>query len=384
MIAPLTGVTALELGTMITASLAGMMLADLGAEVTKVERPGEGDPFRSFQGSLYSPQFLAYNRNKRSVVLDLQSKEGRDEVLRRVETADVLLDNYRPGVLGRLGLAPDVLRSRNPQLVHCSITGFGDSGPYRHRPSYDTIGSALSGIASITIDPDNPTFPGPTVVDNVTGMYAAFGILSALLEREKSGKGRRLEVNMLEAGAAFIPDAFMRYEMLGHVSGHLTRVAVSQAYVVRCRDGKLLALHISSQTKFWENLLQVTGSAELAADSRYKARMDRIANYQALSKELNDLFGRRNRSEWIQDLEKFDIPFAPVKNVQEVMEDEQFKSLGSFKDLQLPDGRSVRLMQSPMTFDGQRPDPWRAAPQLGEHTAQCTNSQSPDVDRRPV
>lgn len=383
MVTPLAGITVLELGTMITASLAGMMLADLGAEVIKVERPPDGDPFRSFEGSLYSPHFVAFNRNKRSVMLDLQTVEGRSELLRMVDTADVLLDNYRPGVLERLGLTAAVLKARNPRLVHCSITGFGEAGPYRNRPSYDTVGSALSGIASMTIDADSASFPGPTVSDNVTGMYAAFGIVSALFERGHTGTGRRLEINMLEASAAFIPDAFMRYEMRGTLSGPLTRMSASQGYVVVCRDRKLLAIHLSSQPKFWSNLLEVIGSAELAADSRYKTRMERIANYRQLSADLNDHFGRRDRSEWLQRLEKIDIPFAPVQNVQEVMQDLQLNSLGSFRKLQLPDGRSIRSMQFPMRFDGERATPWSAPPQLGEHTAQYVKSQSPNNEVAP-
>ena len=196
---PLDGILVIELGTMITAPLAGMMLADLGARVIKVEHPKGGDPFRAYRGDLYSPHFSAYNRNKESIQLDLQSEAGQDKLHRLLRQADVLLDNYRPGVLDRLRLDDATLEQLNPRLVRCSITGFGDSGPYRDRPAYDSVGIAMSGLASLLVDPEEPNAAGPTIADNVTGMYACYGILGALVSRGKTGKGARISTNMLEA-----------------------------------------------------------------------------------------------------------------------------------------------------------------------------------------
>jgi crotonobetainyl-CoA:carnitine CoA-transferase CaiB-like acyl-CoA transferase len=188
----LRGVRVVELGTMITAPLAGMMLADLGADVIKIERPDGGDPFRSFRGGLYSPHFIAFNRNKRSVTLDLQTETGKASLLALLREADVLLDNYRPGVMDRLGFSAETIRTEYPKLIWCSITGFGPAGPYANRPAYDAVAGALSGLASVTLDPEKPAASGPTIADNVTGMYAAYGILGALYEREKTGRGRRI------------------------------------------------------------------------------------------------------------------------------------------------------------------------------------------------
>ena len=179
----LKGVRVVELSTMITAPLAGMMLADLGAEVIKVEHPEGGDPFRSFRGGHYSPHFTAYNRGKRSIKLDLRKDEGRAVLLKLIGRADILLENYRAGVMERLGLATGTLSAANPKLIHCSITGFGATGPYSERPAYDSVGLALSGIASLFLDPQNPQANGPTIPDNVTGMYACYGVLGALDER---------------------------------------------------------------------------------------------------------------------------------------------------------------------------------------------------------
>lgn len=356
---------------MITAPLAGMMLADMGADVVKVERP-EGDPFRSFDGGLYSPHFAAFNRNKRSVTADLQTEEGRRLVKTLVASSDVLLDNFRPGVLERLALDPETLRAVNPRLVHCSITGFGDTGPYVGRPAYDTVGQALSGIAGLSIDQDKPVFSGTTISDNVTGMYACYAILAVLVERGHAGVGRRLEINMLEASSAFMPDAFMNFEMLGLRNDPLTRVAFSQAFVVKCGDGRLLALHLSSQSKFWQGLVDAIGKPALASDPRFALREDRIRNYQVLSDVLNEEFSARDRQEWLERLTVEDVPSAPVQSIDEVLADPQMGALRGFRELALPDGRVVRAIQEPVLIDGCRLQAWRAAPVLGEHTSAVT------------
>lgn len=176
----LSGVRVLDLGSFITAPLAAMMLGDFGADVIKVERP-EGDPFRRAGGTHYGATFLAFNRNKRSVVLDFSQKEDREALFKLVESADVLIDNYRSAALVKLGLAPDVIMARNARLIHCSITGFGAEGPYAERPAFDSVGQALSGIASMLIDPKDPRAFGPTISDNVTGMYAAYAVLGRFM-----------------------------------------------------------------------------------------------------------------------------------------------------------------------------------------------------------
>ena len=175
----LTGVRVVELSTVITAPLTGLMLADLGADVIKVEPP-QGDPFRSFRGGQYSPNFVAYNRGKRSIQLDLRTEAGRSVMLRLLAGADILLENYRPGIMEKFGLTDDVLSAANPRLIHCSITGFGASGPYSARPAYDNVAVALSGILSLQLDPEHPQSSGPTIADNATGMFACYGILGAL------------------------------------------------------------------------------------------------------------------------------------------------------------------------------------------------------------
>lgn len=367
MTAVLKGVSVVDLGTMITAPLAAMMLADLGADVIKVEHPQGGDPFRSFRGGLYSPHFVAYNRGKRSIKLDLRSEDGRNVVLKLIARADVLTENYRSGVMDRLGLTRDVLQATNPHLIHCSITGFGTSGPYSARPAYDMVGQALSGIASLFLDPERPETAGPTIPDNATGMYACYGILGALFERERTGRGHRIEVNMMEASIAFIPDHFANHTKLGIVNERLTRVASSHSFAFRCGDGKLLAVHLSSQPKFWEAFCGVLERPDLMQDERFKTRDLRIRNYSELCRVLSEAVAKRPRADWMRLLEAADVPFAPIQTIAEVIDDPQVKHLQTFYEERHPtEGRNLGIYR-PVLIDGTR-DAVAPAPALGEHT----------------
>ena len=364
----LDGILVIELGTMITAPLAGMMLADLGARVIKVEHPNGGDPFRAYRGDLYSPHFAAYNRNKESVQLDLQSATGQDALHKLIARADVLLDNYRPGVLERLRLDDDTLAKLNPGLVRCSITGFGSDGPYRDRPAYDAVGIALSGLASLMLDPAAPHATGPTITDNVTGMYACNGILGALVSKAKTGKGSRVEVNMLESSIAFIPDTFANFTQLGIVAEPYTRVATSQSYALLCADRRMIAVHLSSPDKFWRGLLSAIGRPELANDERFRTRDARVVHYEALKAELAKEFLELPRAEWCRRLESEDVPFAPIWNVPEVLADPQVTHLQTFYQMQHEKVGDITGIHRPILIDGERGPNRMAAPVLGEHT----------------
>ena len=364
----LKGVRVVDLGTMITAPLAAMMLADLGADVIKVEHPEGGDPFRSFRGGHYSPHFFAYNRGKRGIKLDLRQEAGREVLHKLIAQADILMENYRAGVMDRLGFGRDVLMELNPRLIHCSITGFGATGPYSARPAYDSVGLALSGISSLLLDPEKPQVCGPTIPDNATGMFACYGVLGALYERERTGKGRLVELNMIEAAISFIPDPFANYTLLGIDNNPLTRVASSHSFAVPCADGKLLAIHLSSQTKFWEGLLRAIGRMDLNYDPRFANREARIAHFTALTQTLATVFVTRDRAAWMALLEAQDVPFAPIHSIPEVIADPQVQHLEAFRTLRHPTLGDLLTIRRPVRIDGGRDGSDLAAPVLGEHT----------------
>ena len=364
----LKGVRVVELSTVITAPLTGMMLADLGADVIKVEHPQGGDPFRNFRGGQYSPNFVAYNRGKRSIQLDLRSEAGRSVLLRLLARADILLENYRPGIMAKLGFGEAALKAANPRLIHCSITGFGETGPYSERPAYDNVAVALSGILSLQLDPEHPQSSGPTIADNATGMFAAYGILGALYERERSGRGRRVDVNMLEAGIAFIPDPFANYTRAGILSDRLTRVAASQSFAFRCGDGKLLAVHLSSQPKFFEGIVAALERPELLQDERFSTRDLRISNHGELTRIMAEIVATKPRAHWMNALEANDVPFAPVNSLSDVLDDPQVRHLRTFYKQNHPTEGEITAIHRPVLIDGTRDERALPAPTLGEHT----------------
>jgi crotonobetainyl-CoA:carnitine CoA-transferase CaiB-like acyl-CoA transferase len=377
----LEGVKVLELTTMITGPLAGMMLGDLGAEIIKVENPGGGDMFRTFRGGNYSPYFCAYNRNKRSITLDLRSDQGSLVVHELVKEADILIENYRPGVMDRLGLGEDKLKELNPGLINCSISGFGKDGPYMKRPAYDAVAQAVTGISSLFVDPDDPQLTGPTISDNMTGIYACYGILGALYKREKTGKGSTVEVNMVDSSLAFVSDPFLLYKQLGITPGPLMRVRASQSYAMKCADGKLLAIHMSSPQKFWEGVQVAFDRSEWGNDPRFKEREGRIDNYTELASEFRKVAITKPRAHWMKGLQENDVPHAPLNSVDEVFDDPQVKHLDTFVSIEHPRQGSFTGIRRPVWFDGTRQDqPLNPPPELNEHGAEILAELGYDID----
>ena len=366
---PLEDVRVVELTTMITGPVCGQMLADLGAQVIKVENPDGGDPFRRARGGLYSAPFGAYNRNKRSVTVNLRTDEGREVLLRLVERADVLVENYRPGVMDRLKLGQDVLGACNPRLIHCSITGFGPDGPYRDRPAYDAVAQSVAGLSSLFVDPEEPQITGPAMSDNLAGMNACYGILAALYGRAQTGAARRVEISMMEATMGFIGDRFAYLIQDGTEQNPLSRVRGSQSYALRCADGKLLAIHMSSPEKNWRGTLAALGCDGLADDQRFATHQARIGNYLELKAEFLKAAATAPRQHFLERLAANDVPHAPVHTIAEVLDDPQVKHLDSFFKTTHPSEGELTLLRRPVRFDGARDDqPLNPPPTLGEHT----------------
>jgi crotonobetainyl-CoA:carnitine CoA-transferase CaiB-like acyl-CoA transferase len=360
----LRGIRIVEQGTFITGPCAGMMLADLGADVIKVESP-EGDPYRSYQGGSYSPHFQAYNRNKRSIALDLKKSGDRDLFDGLVREADVYIQNFRPGTAERLGAGVERLRELNPGLVYCSISGFGSGGPYVDRPSYDSVAQALSGFLSVVVDTERPRFLGPALADAITGIYASYGVLGALLERSRTGRGGLVEVSMLEAMSHFAVEPFAAYFALGEVPKSSDRPRLAQAYILRTSDRRLVAIHLSSLAKFWQGLIAAIGDAALGADARFTTRQGRIDNYEALGAELDARFSRQPLVHWTRVLGENDVPFAPINGIDQVVNDPQVRHLGLIVPTESPHGAD-RAVRPAVQFGGKRAAQVRAAPLLDQ------------------
>jgi crotonobetainyl-CoA:carnitine CoA-transferase CaiB-like acyl-CoA transferase len=363
----LTGVRVIEMGTFITGPAAAMFLADLGADVIKVERPGTGDPFRAFKGGLYSPHFQTYNRNKRSIALDTAKPEDKAVFDALIASADVFIQNFRPGVAERLGAGEEELRALNPRLVYCAITGFGDSGPAKDRPVFDTVAQAASGYLRLLIPPGGPRVIGPAIADAVTGFYAAFGALAALVERQHTGKGRRVDVSMLEAMCHFNLDSFTHYFSAGEVMTPYSRPSVSQSYVLECADGKWVAFHLSSPEKFWEGLVDAIERPDLLQDPRFATRPDRIARHDELIAIMTPIFKTRSREEWCRRLETREVPHSPAYDADEALDDAQARHLGILVEAEHPVMGRFRTVRSPLSFDGARASAVTPPPVLDEH-----------------
>jgi len=365
---PLAGIRVLDMGTFITGPACGMLLADLGAEVIKVEMPGSGDPFRAFKGDLYSPHFQTYNRGKKSV--ELNTKEAADLAAfdELVKGADVFIQNFRPGVAERLGVGAERLQAINPRLVYADISGFGNDGPWKDRPAFDTVSQAATGFLRLLVNPANPRVVGPAIGDAVTGFYAAYGVLAALYEREKTGKGRRVETSMFEAMCHFNLDDFTHYLSVDEVMGPSSRPHVSQSYVFQCSDGGWIALHMSSPPKFWENLAEAVGQPDMLARPEFESRPARIANYEKVVDFLAPIFATKPRAEWEERLVAFEVPHSPVYSSKEVVEGE----LAAHHKLVVEgEGQrgTFRTVRSPIRFDGERQESVTPPPELGADNA---------------
>ena len=342
------------------------LLGEMGASVTKVERPGSGDPFRQHPDSDNSPFFLAFNRNKRSLVLDYAQPEGLAVLHELIQQYDILVINVRPGTEEKIGIGAGQLQKLNPRLIHCSITGFGADGPYAKRPAFDGVGQTLSGLLSRFHEGDDPRVAGTAMCDSLTGIFACMGMLGALHERNHTGKGRKVEVNMLEVGLAFAIEPLTHYLVLGEPPPFFYRGSASQAYILRCKDGKRIGLHMSSPEKFWEGLAKTIERPDLL--TRYPTRKQKMDHYEDIGRELAAAFATRNRDEWAPLLVANDVPFAPERTMDEVADDPQVKHLNIFNEMQHPQFGTQRAINRPWRFDGDNFSAYLPPPVMGQHS----------------
>jgi crotonobetainyl-CoA:carnitine CoA-transferase CaiB-like acyl-CoA transferase len=370
---PLEGVRVLDLSRVLAGPYATMVLADLGADVVKVEHPERGDDTRHwgppFAGS-ESAYFLSVNRNKRSMGVDLKDPEGLERVRRLAAGADVLIENMRRGTLEKFGLGYEALKELNLDIIYCSITGFGP-GKDRDRPGYDFLIQAQAGIMGITGFPDGePTKVGVAISDIVCGLYAATAILAALRRREISGEGARIEVPLFEATLGWLANRGQEYLVSGEDKGRMGNAHPTIVpYQTFDASDKPVAVAVGNDTQF-ARLCKALGREELAKDERYATNPARVANREELVEILQQEFSNRAADEWVEKIREAGVPVGPVNALAEVFSDEHVLSSGILGELNHPAAGVLEMLASPVLIDGERPPIRRPPPTLGQHTGE--------------
>ena len=375
----LAGIKIIEIASYVTGPFASQLLADMGADVVKIEEPKRGDPFRGWGEKNYSATFCSLNRNKRSLTLDLRHEQAREIVLKLAAQSDVLIQNFRPGIMEKRGLGYEDVRKVNSKLVYCSISGFGPKGPYRDMPGYDTIGQARSGLLSLLTDPGKPQGMGISFSDHLTGMYACYGVLAALMNRMLTGQGQLVETSLLRASVSFIAENAARFFETGHVPRRKHRTTTAGVFAFVDRENLPFILHMSSPDKFWNALFKVVGRTEWSNDARFNNRSGRIANYDVLSESLQEIFQRGRREEWLKQLIENDVPAAPLNTLDEVFEDPQIREYGFPQIITHPKMGDVKMVGNAVDMSRTPPTIDKPPPSLGEHAEDILTSLGYDV-----
>jgi CoA:oxalate CoA-transferase len=389
--APLAGLKILDLTRILSGPFCTMLLADLGADVIKVEQPVTGDPARGngpfltmdadgnqvaaeAQGDgTYSSYFLSINRGKRSIAIDLAKPDGKELLLSLAEHVDVLIENFRPGTMAKLGLGYEALNARNPRLVVAAISGFGQDGPYAQRPALDVIVQGMGGMLSITGEPGRgPVRPGASIGDITAALFTTVAIQSALLERERSGLGQFIDVSMLDCQVSIMENAFMRYFTLGEVPKRIgTRHPSSTPFqAFKTADGHVVIAIMGGSTDQWPLFCAAIDHAELMDDERYTTGWSRTQHYDELIPIIEEALLQRTNAEWVEIISGMGIPIGPVQDIAEVANDPQVNHREMFVELDHPALGPVRFTGNPIKMSRTPSGPSRVPPTLGEHTAE--------------
>jgi len=383
MAGPLAGVRVLDLSRVLAGPWAGQNLADLGAEVIKIERPGVGDDSRAFgppwvkdaQGrdTKDSAYFTSANRGKKSLTVNLSQPQGQALVRELAAKSDVLLENYKFGDLHRYGLGYDDLKAINPRLIYCSVTGFGQTGPYRERPGYDFMIQGMGGMMSVTGEPDGAPGGGPQragvpIADIITGMYASIAICAALAHRALSGAGQHLDLALLDSQIALLAYQNTNYfatgkppRRIGNLHPNIVPYQPFQA-----SDGEVILA--CGNDNLYRKFCQAAGCPELAADPRFATNGKRVENRTELTRLLGEIFARRTKKEWVDLLDRAGVPNGPINDLAQVFAEPQVKARGVKIDVEHPVAGRLPMVASPMRFSATPLEHKTPPPLLGEHT----------------
>ena len=367
---PLQGLRVIDLTQAMAAPFCTMNLADMGAEVIKVEAPGEGESMRQLgraQKNGHSGTFMTMNRNKRSLAVDLKQPEGVELIRRLAKTADVFVQNYRPGVAGRLGVDFESLQKINSRLVYCAISGFGNTGPYAPRGGYDLIAQGMSGVISVTGEENGPPAKaGIPLADLAAGLFGAYGILAALEHRERTGEGQLVDTSLLEAAMALTVWESSEYWLTGGVPkpmGSAHRLGAPYQ-ALRAADGYFTVG--AGSDKLFAAFCGVLG----LSNRKFEKRKDRMANRPALIAEIEKITVTKSRAAWLAALEKAGVPAGPINNYAEALADPHTLARQMVVDLQHPGAGAIKALGVPVKLSETPGAVERAAPLLGEHTAE--------------
>ncbi len=375
---PLHGVRVLEFGQIAAGPFAGSLLADLGADVVKVERPDGGDGMRAWpplsensEGEVFSENFASLNRNKRSITADFKNPADLQRLLALVKSTDVVLENFRPGVLDRLGLGHERLLEINPKLVYCSISGFGQTGPYSHKGAFDVTVQGMSGLMSVTGETGgNPVKCGVPVGDFCAGLYSAFTVLAKLMLLRSTGKGGYIDCSML--GSLIGVAALQTSEYFG--SGK-TPAALGSAHP---RNAPYRAFRASDEyfiiaagnDRLWSEVAEAVGLPELKKDSRFTTQILRAQHQDDLLAILQPVFEQQTAEYWLQEMDRRGVPCSPINDYPQVLNDEHVNYLGLVQPLELPNGVKTRTTAFPVAIEDYQFKIYRQPPELGAHNSE--------------
>ncbi len=371
---PLSGVRVVDFSHVLSGPFCTMLMGDLGAEVIKIERPGVGDEnrrMRRYAGRTESDEdyFYPMNRNKKSIEANLKDPADRERILKLIETADVVVENFTPGAMGRLGLDYESLRAINERIIYCSVSGYGQTGPYRDRKAYDSIVQAMAGVMAITGEADGPPLRSGLMFGDLSGALYAFGaILVSLYARERTGKGNYIDLAMADALLSLYSTNAAEYLAIGKAPGRngSENPGRSPTGSYLCGDGRYIQIMGGSNT-LWPRFCAAMELPDLLADPRFETNESRIAHRRALRAMLEPAFRTRPAAEWVERLSEFGLPVAPINTLDDALRDEQYLHRKMDLRLQHPRSGEVRTINNPFRFSSYRS--WRssAPPVLGQH-----------------